>query len=76
MSGRDYTANRGAVVSEGAASVSPLRGSTAASRAVSLRPIPMDAIQVGAAVAASFALQRDSKTKEVQAPTVRLKRVA
>lgn len=75
MSGRS-TADCGAVVTEPASSVRPMRVSTAASRAVSLRPIPMEAIQVGGAVAASFALRRDSRPTEARTPAIRRKRAA
>lgn len=62
MFGDDSSADCDAVVTEHASSPNRVRVSTAASRAVSFRPIPMEAIQVGAAVAASIALRRGATT--------------
>lgn len=73
---RDSSADCGAVVTEHASLPSRVRVSTAASRAVSLRPISMEAIQVGAAAAASIALRRDATTTETQAPAARRRKAA
>lgn len=75
MFGRDSSADCGAVVTEHASSLSRVRVSTAASRAVSLRPIPMEAIQVGATAAASIALRRDAMTT-TQASVARRRKAA
>ena len=52
------------------------RISTAASAAVSLRPIPMETARVGAAVAASVAVQNEARASEARIPVALRKKAA